>query len=264
MPSFSDVFTELRKQNKMTQADLAEALTRIGEDKITRSAIGMWESGQRKPKYEILETIADYFNVDMDYLLGRSTVRRVTSFPSPAPAPAPVLSHEESHLVKLYRRADDIDRRTVMTVLSRYEAAEDPAPPVRLIRHYLVPAAAGYASPIEGEDFEEIPLPPDAPQEADFCIEIQGDSMEPYIKDGQRVYVKQGAPLKEFEAGVFFVDGDVFCKQWCPGYGGQTYLLSANPKREDANITIFRDSGRSCVYFGKVLLGRKLPKPEYK
>lgn len=264
MPSFSDVFTELRKQNKMTQADLAEALTRIGEDKITRSAIGMWESGQRKPKYEILETIADFFNVDMDYLLGRSSVRRVTSFSPSNTAPAPVLSHEESHLVKLYRRADEIDKRTVMTVLSRYEAEEDPAPPIRYIRHYLVPAAAGYASPIEGEEYENVPLPPDAPQEADFCIEIQGDSMEPFIQDGKRVYVKQGAPLQEFDPGIFFVDGDVFCKQWCPGYAGETYLLSANPKREDANITIFRDSGRSCVYFGKVLLDKKLPRPNYK
>ena len=78
MPSFSDVIKDLRKQNNMTQAELADALTRIGEDKITRSAIGMWESGQRKPKYEILETIADYFNVDMDYLLGRFDGKKST------------------------------------------------------------------------------------------------------------------------------------------------------------------------------------------
>ena len=103
----------------------------------------------------------------------------------------------------------------------------------------------------------------DAAARADFCIEIQGDSMEPYIQNGQRVYVKRGAPLKEFEPGIFFVDGDVFCKQFCPGYGGAIYLLSANPRREDANITISRESGRNCVYFGKVLLGQKLPKPQY-
>ena len=114
------------------------------------------------------------------------------------------------------------------------------------------------------EDYEEIPLPQGAPADADFCIDISGDSMEPFIRDGDRVYVKRGAPIKEFEPGIFFVDGDVFCKQFCPGYAGETYLLSANPKRQDANITIHRDSGRDCIYFGKVLLNQKLPKPQYK
>ena len=55
----------------------------------------------------------------------------------------------------------------------------------------------------------------------------------------------------------------MFCKQWAPGYAGETYLLSANPKRQDANIIISRDSGRHCAYFGKVLLKKKLPRPEY-
>ena len=32
----------------------------------------MWESGQRIPKFEVMETVADYFNVDIDYLLGRA------------------------------------------------------------------------------------------------------------------------------------------------------------------------------------------------
>lgn len=141
--------------------------------------------------------------------------------------------------------------------------AKNAAPQTTYIKHYLVPAAAGYASPIEGEDYEEIPLPPGAPANADYCITVSGDSMAPYIKDGELVYVKQGAPLREFEPGIFFVDGDVFCKQWCPGYAGETYLLSANPKREDANITIWKDSGRNCVYFGKVLLNKKLPQPSY-
>ena len=60
-----------------------------------------------------------------------------------------------------------------------------------------------------------------------------------------------------------YVDGDVFCKQWCVDYAGTLHLLSANPKREDANIVIPRDSGRSCVCFGKVLLNRSLPMPVY-
>ena len=132
-----------------------------------------------------------------------------------------------------------------LTGFAEYQA-EHAMPQITYIRHY-----------------EEIPLPQGAPADADFCIDISGDSMEPFIRDGERVYVKRGAPIKEFEPGIFFVDGDVFCKQFCPGFAGETYLLSANPKRQDANITIHRDSGRNCIYFGKVLLNQKLPKPQY-
>lgn len=237
--------------NHVNAADMCRVLN------VPQSTFSYWLHARTYPRIDKIEKMATFFGITKaDLVEERGSVSSKSA--------APALSHEESRLVKLYRRADEIDKRTVMTVLSRYEVTEDPAPPIRYIRHYLVPAAAGYASPIEGEEYENVPLPPDAPQEADFCIEIQGDSMEPFIQDGQRVYIKQGAPLQEFDPGIFFVDGDVFCKQWCPGYGGQTYLLSANPKREDANITIFRDSGRSCVYFGKVLLGKKLPKPQYK
>lgn len=31
----------------------------------------MYESGRREPNFEVLETIADFFNVDMNYLLGK-------------------------------------------------------------------------------------------------------------------------------------------------------------------------------------------------
>ncbi len=149
-----------------------------------------------------------------------------------------------------------------LTGLADYQA-EDAQPQITYIRHYLVPAAAGYASPIEGEDYELIPRRPDTPDAADFCITIRGDSMEPYIPDGSLVYVKRDAPLREFEVGIFFVDGDVFCKQWCRDYAGTLHLLSANPLRRDANLAIERDSGRSCVCFGKVLLSRSLPAPRY-
>lgn len=161
-----------------------------------------------------------------------------------------------------YEALDDRGRLRVDQVLDE-EYARCTTKRIVYIRHYLVPAAAGYASPIVGEEFEEIPLPVDAPAGADFCITIQGDSMEPYIHDGQMVFVKRGAQLQEFDVGVFYVDGDVFCKQWCVDFAGTLHLLSANPKRRDANIAIPHDAGRSCICFGKVLLPRRLPEPEY-
>lgn len=165
-------------------------------------------------------------------------------------------------LVEKYEALDVRGKARVDDVLDE-EYARCTAGELVYIRHYLVPAAAGYASPIEGEDYEDIPLPDGAPAGADFCITVRGDSMEPYIPDGSLAYVKRGASLQEFDVGIFYVDGDALIKQWCVDYGGTLHLLSANPKREDANRQIPKGSTSTVVCFGKVLLDHRLPAPIY-
>lgn len=66
MGNFHSVLKSLRNEKGLTQGELAEKLN------ISRSTIGMYENGSREPDYETLEAIADYFNVDIDYLLGRT------------------------------------------------------------------------------------------------------------------------------------------------------------------------------------------------
>lgn len=65
MRNFSTVFKELRMKSGLTQQEMADKLD------ISRSSVGMYESGDREPSFELLESIADYFNVDMNYLLGK-------------------------------------------------------------------------------------------------------------------------------------------------------------------------------------------------
>lgn len=66
MGDFQNIFKRLRNSCGLTQAEMAE---KIG---ISRSTIGMYETGAREPDFETLEKIADFFNVDIDYLLGRT------------------------------------------------------------------------------------------------------------------------------------------------------------------------------------------------
>ena len=66
MGDFKTVLKKLRKTNNLTQDQLAEELH------ITRSRLGMYETGKRNPDFETLEAIADFFNVDIDYLMGRT------------------------------------------------------------------------------------------------------------------------------------------------------------------------------------------------
>ncbi len=60
--SFSDRLKMLRKQKNLTQEQLSKS---IG---INKSAIAMYETGQREPKIEIIRLFADFFNVDMNYI----------------------------------------------------------------------------------------------------------------------------------------------------------------------------------------------------
>ena len=66
MGDFQNVFKQLRLASGYTQQEMAEKLG------ISRSTIGMYETGAREPDFETLEAIADFFNVDIDYLLGRT------------------------------------------------------------------------------------------------------------------------------------------------------------------------------------------------
>ena len=67
MGNFSKVLKKIRLNHNLTQAELAKQLG------ISRSAVGMYESGEREPDFETLEAIADFFNVDMNYLLGNES-----------------------------------------------------------------------------------------------------------------------------------------------------------------------------------------------
>lgn len=84
MSSFNDMLAYLRKRSGMSQKELAE---KIG---ISRSAVGMYEAGEREPDFETLEALADTFNVNMDTLLGKSSPPS-NAIPYTAAHKAPIL-----------------------------------------------------------------------------------------------------------------------------------------------------------------------------
>lgn len=70
MKAFGEILTELRKSDGLNQGELANKL------KLSRSTIAMYERGERTPTKEGMELIADFFNVDMEYLYGRTEIKR--------------------------------------------------------------------------------------------------------------------------------------------------------------------------------------------
>lgn len=64
--------TSLRNNKKKRQEDIAKI---IG---VTRPAYTAYEKGKRNPDYETLLKLASYFEVTVDYLLGKSDDPRLT------------------------------------------------------------------------------------------------------------------------------------------------------------------------------------------
>jgi len=108
MGNFANVFKQLRIEKGFTQEQLANALG------ISRSAVGMYESGKRIPDSEDLEKFADFFNVDIDYLLGRSQQSTYYVNPETAKVAQEILDNKE--LSMLFDVSKDISPEDLKVV----------------------------------------------------------------------------------------------------------------------------------------------------
>ncbi|MBR1529453.1 MAG: helix-turn-helix transcriptional regulator [Oscillospiraceae bacterium] len=59
---------KLRHQKGLTQQELADYLH------VSKGTVGMWETGRREPDIEILSRLADFYQVSVDYLIGREQI----------------------------------------------------------------------------------------------------------------------------------------------------------------------------------------------
>lgn len=69
MITFAERLKAERKKNNITQTQLAEKLY------LDRSSISKYESGKQIPETPTLEKLADFFDVSIDYLLGKTDIR---------------------------------------------------------------------------------------------------------------------------------------------------------------------------------------------
>lgn len=184
---FNTVLRELRKKKQLTQAELAKLTG------LTVSAISMYENGNREPNFETLEVFADFFNVDMNFLLDKKRA----SPAAPQDAPAPLSS----------------DRRKIarIPVLGRVAAGI----PIEAIENI--------------EDYEERYISVLEDPHDYFALRIVGHSMEPRIWDGDVVIAKKMADVDSGSVAVVFVDGeDATVKQIKKSDEGIT-LIGWNP-----------------------------------
>ena len=248
--SFGEQLRKRREELGISRTELAE---RLG---VTKSAVGNYETGVSAPKEEVLLQLFDALQVDPNYLYRDSFRFSV----------AASLTEEEERLVSQYRDLSLTGRQTVRTLMGALHTYQSeleshlPSAEPRVIPLYCSPAAAGFAAPVFGEDYEPLTVTGEVPMGAELAVRIQGDSMAPYIADGSVVYVNHD-PLQNGDVGIFCVDGDMLCKQYYRDPLGMVYLFSLNRDRADMDVVFHWGSGRSLTCFGRVMM-HSLPIPE--
>ena len=78
---FSEILRQLRLEQKLTQSDMAKALS------ISRVTYTNYELGNREPDFDTITRIARIFGTTVDYLLGNSAARGTRPDALPAQEP---------------------------------------------------------------------------------------------------------------------------------------------------------------------------------
>lgn len=91
--SFAKKMIELRKQQDLSQQDLAD---RLG---VSRQAISRWETGAVQPLADSVKSLAQVFQVSTDYLLNDDL-----DTPTPPPTAQPAPPQEKSKSTRKHRK----------------------------------------------------------------------------------------------------------------------------------------------------------------
>lgn len=97
---FWDNFRNLCLKNNITPNALAKVLS------FSSGSITTWKNGT-VPHHDTLLKIADYFNVSVDYLLGKTEV-------SEADNANALLSSQEAELLKMFRQLNELQKAKLL------------------------------------------------------------------------------------------------------------------------------------------------------
>ena len=113
--TFGEILIKLRESNNLSRKDLAETLN------IPYINLSKYETNERFPPQDMLFIIADYFDVSIDYLLGRSKVLRIL------PVPDLLFKISEKYsidYVELMDLAGYVEKENIKTEVSDYVGVE--------------------------------------------------------------------------------------------------------------------------------------------
>lgn len=198
---------------------------------ISDRLIGYWRKGEKLPGAENLLTIANYFGISVDYLL---TGKEKSS-------PTVELTADERELLNIYSDLSEESKirvRERAAVLAELEApaANEPEqedeeePETIFIEYSTLKVSAGYGEPLIDDTYPEFieVKRSELTEEANFAVQISGNSMLPRFKNKDIVLVRSQPTVEIGEIGIFIIDGNGYIKE-----RAVNRLISINPEYDD-------------------------------
>lgn len=207
---FGKMVDYFRRENNLTMEELG---VKLGK---TKSTISRWISGERSPKMEEVEQLAELFNTDIETLIFGTNSTNVT-------------------IDKIYKKLEPYRKEKVYTFaeeqLHEQETVNNKVIPL-VGKSAANPAVLEYGdTDIEQQSFAHVP------DNADCAIYIQGDSMEPLIKNGSIVFYKKQCDVENGEIAIVEIDGDgVTCKKLIKDYENERIILRSINKKYDDRV----------------------------
>lgn len=192
----------------------------------TKGVIGGWKKGA-VPNSDIVMKLSVRLNVPTDVLLFGKEKSSLTN----------QLTADEQELFKIYRGLSIENKARVReraTVLSELETTVTKEPESEqetiFIEYSTLKVSAGTGEPLIDDtyhDFLKVKRS-DLTEEANFAVQISGNSMLPRFKDKEWVLVRSQPDVEIGEIGIFIIDGNGYIKE-----RAADRLVSINPEYDD-------------------------------
>ena len=185
-----------RKALGMNQGDLASALASY-DVHIKITGISRWESGWSLPNTLQMIAVCKILHIDDGF------ARLADDFASPS------LSLNEKGLRKLE------EYRYLLLQSGEYIDKVDDSFSTESVKFSPSGASAGPGTMLDDEYFEERDFPAAlVPDGTDFATRVTGTSMEPYLHDGDTLFVKRQDHLRPGDLGLFLWRGESYVKEY--------------------------------------------------
>lgn len=216
-----EILRVLRDEKGLTLKQMGEILG------VSHMTYQRYEKNDTDVSTDMLVKLADFYGVSADYLLGRTDIKAMAGT---SPAEQLDVTAAEQEIIRRYTEFPEEVRllllETIRKLVGLPDAPEDLRPVIVFTRCHRMKASAGMGYDLDNADEWRDVRIYDCPEayQADFAVEVDGDSMEPDYHDGDIVFVKLSEDVPVGAVGLFIHDGRGYIKE-----RGEKCLISRNP-----------------------------------
>ena len=235
METFGQILAKCRKEAHYTQKAAAQELNERFGLSVKDGSVSSWEKDIACPNVKQLFAMCEIYRI-----------KNINETFGVFAGHTPLAGLNEEGMAKVYEyvalllKSGEYQKRTA-----------DILPFRRKLPVFLQSASAGRGEFLLDSDYYDTrEVGDEVSPQADFGITLNGDSMEPMYISGQTVWVHKQDVLNPGDIGIFYYQGNAFCKQYTEK-DGQVWLISLNPKYDPIAI----DEDKGFRIFGKVVGG---------